>query len=70
MRLIRRIFCSGAVRIRSTERLDPTCRCTYTVLCRIPYGAYVRPLLEYANQVVYSGRTKDVTLIERSLNVH
>ncbi|KER23771.1 hypothetical protein T265_08423 [Opisthorchis viverrini] len=27
--------------------------------------AYVRPLLEYANQVVYSGRTKDVTLIER-----
>ncbi|KER23973.1 hypothetical protein T265_08269 [Opisthorchis viverrini] len=29
------------------------------------YGAYVRPLLEYANQVVYSGRTKDVTLIER-----
>ncbi|KER32907.1 hypothetical protein T265_01186 [Opisthorchis viverrini] len=29
------------------------------------YGAYVRPLLKYANQVVYSGRTKDVTLIER-----
>ncbi|KER32101.1 hypothetical protein T265_12853, partial [Opisthorchis viverrini] len=29
------------------------------------YGAYVRPLLEYANQVVYSGRTKDDTLIER-----
>ncbi|GAA47893.1 hypothetical protein CLF_100936 [Clonorchis sinensis] len=28
-------------------------------------GAYVRPLLEYANQVVYSGRTKDVILIER-----
>ncbi|KER20415.1 hypothetical protein T265_11038 [Opisthorchis viverrini] len=32
---------------------------------QIPYGAYVRPFLEYANQVVYSGRTKDVTLIER-----
>ncbi|KER31187.1 hypothetical protein T265_02512 [Opisthorchis viverrini] len=32
---------------------------------QILYGAYVRPLLEYANQVVYSGRTKDVTLIER-----
>ncbi|GAA51330.1 serine hydroxymethyltransferase mitochondrial [Clonorchis sinensis] len=29
------------------------------------YGAYVRPLLEYANPVVYSGRTKDVILIER-----
>ncbi|GAA54029.1 hypothetical protein CLF_111929 [Clonorchis sinensis] len=28
-------------------------------------GAYVRPLLEYANPVVYSGRTKDVILIER-----
>ncbi|KER29476.1 hypothetical protein T265_03943 [Opisthorchis viverrini] len=33
---------------------------------QILYGAYVRPLLEYANQVVYSGRTKDVTLIERA----
>ncbi|GAA49213.1 hypothetical protein CLF_102691 [Clonorchis sinensis] len=32
---------------------------------RIPYGAHVRPLLEYANPVVYSGRTKDVILIER-----
>ncbi|KER23675.1 hypothetical protein T265_14585, partial [Opisthorchis viverrini] len=32
---------------------------------QILYGAYVRPLLEYADQVVYSGRTKDVTLIER-----
>ncbi|GAA50236.1 hypothetical protein CLF_104269 [Clonorchis sinensis] len=32
---------------------------------QILYGAYVRPLLEYANPVVYSGRTKDVTLIER-----
>ncbi|GAA57052.1 hypothetical protein CLF_112062 [Clonorchis sinensis] len=31
----------------------------------ILYGAYVRPLLEYANPVVYSGRTKDVILIER-----
>ncbi|GAA52990.1 hypothetical protein CLF_109282 [Clonorchis sinensis] len=33
--------------------------------CQILYGAYVRPLLEYANPVVYSGRTKDVILIER-----
>ncbi|KER24458.1 hypothetical protein T265_07885 [Opisthorchis viverrini] len=32
---------------------------------QILYGAYVRPLVEYANQVVYSGRTKDVTLTER-----
>ncbi|GAA51962.1 ATP-binding cassette transporter [Clonorchis sinensis] len=32
---------------------------------QILYGAYVRPLLEHANQVVYSGRTKDVILIER-----
>ncbi|GAA50184.1 pol-related protein, partial [Clonorchis sinensis] len=31
----------------------------------ILYGAYVRPLLEHANPVVYSGRTKDVILIER-----
>ncbi|GAA52083.1 hypothetical protein CLF_107316 [Clonorchis sinensis] len=29
------------------------------------YGAYVRPLIEYADPVVYSGRTKDVVLIER-----
>ncbi|GAA54768.1 hypothetical protein CLF_105386 [Clonorchis sinensis] len=32
---------------------------------QILYGAHVRPLLEYANRVVYSGRTKDVILIER-----
>ncbi|GAA49605.1 hypothetical protein CLF_103283 [Clonorchis sinensis] len=32
---------------------------------QILYGAYVRPLLEYANPVVYSGRTKDVILSER-----
>ncbi|GAA48506.1 akirin-1, partial [Clonorchis sinensis] len=32
---------------------------------QVLYGAYVRPLLEYANPVVYSGRTKDVILIER-----
>ncbi|GAA55265.1 hypothetical protein CLF_107505 [Clonorchis sinensis] len=32
---------------------------------QILYGAHVRPLLEYANPVVYSGRTKDVILIER-----
>ncbi|GAA48859.1 hypothetical protein CLF_102123 [Clonorchis sinensis] len=31
---------------------------------QIVYGAYVRPLLEYANPVVYSGRTKDVILID------
>ncbi|GAA55657.1 hypothetical protein CLF_108582, partial [Clonorchis sinensis] len=32
---------------------------------QILYGAYVRSLLEYANPVVYSGRSKDVILIER-----
>ncbi|GAA56098.1 hypothetical protein CLF_109900 [Clonorchis sinensis] len=32
---------------------------------QIPYRAYVRPPLEYANQVVYSGRKKDVALVER-----
>ncbi|GAA53682.1 hypothetical protein CLF_110774 [Clonorchis sinensis] len=31
---------------------------------QVLYGAHVRSLLEYANQVVYSGRTKDVILIE------
>ncbi|GAA58120.1 hypothetical protein CLF_113586 [Clonorchis sinensis] len=32
---------------------------------QVLYGAYGRPLLEYANPVVYSGRTKDVILLER-----
>ncbi|GAA51907.1 serine/threonine-protein kinase VRK1 [Clonorchis sinensis] len=32
---------------------------------QIPYGAYARPLLGYANQVFYSGRTKCVNLIQR-----
>ncbi|GAA48379.1 hypothetical protein CLF_101533 [Clonorchis sinensis] len=32
---------------------------------QILYGAHVRPLFEYANPVVYSGRTKDVILVER-----
>ncbi|GAA51263.1 hypothetical protein CLF_105799 [Clonorchis sinensis] len=32
---------------------------------QIPYGAHVRPLLEYAKPVVYSGCTKDVVLIKR-----
>ncbi|GAA54686.1 PPPDE peptidase domain-containing protein 2 [Clonorchis sinensis] len=32
---------------------------------QILYGACVRPLLEYANQVVYTGHMKDVALIER-----
>ncbi|GAA28047.2 pol-related protein [Clonorchis sinensis] len=32
---------------------------------QIHYGAHVRPLLECANQGVYSGRKKDVILIER-----
>ncbi|GAA47825.1 gamma-glutamyltranspeptidase [Clonorchis sinensis] len=32
---------------------------------QILYGAYVRPLLEYANPVVYSERTKHVILSER-----
>ncbi|GAA48363.1 regulator of G-protein signaling 7 [Clonorchis sinensis] len=44
-------------------------RCTSSRIIRMDfqmlYGAYVRPLLEYANPVVYSGRTKDVILIER-----
>ncbi|GAA54743.1 hypothetical protein CLF_105274 [Clonorchis sinensis] len=44
-------------------------RRTFSRITRIDfqtiYGAYVRPLLEYANQVVYSGHTKDITLIER-----
>ncbi|GAA49788.1 hypothetical protein CLF_103599 [Clonorchis sinensis] len=41
-------------------------RRTFSLLdIKILYGAYVRPLLEYANPVVYSGRTKDVILIER-----
>ncbi|GAA54296.1 hypothetical protein CLF_113576 [Clonorchis sinensis] len=31
---------------------------------QILYVIYVRPVLEYANPVVYSGRTKDVILIE------
>ncbi|GAA47250.1 hypothetical protein CLF_100131 [Clonorchis sinensis] len=40
------------------------CRITRMDL-QILYGAYVRSLLEYANQVVHSGRKKDVILIER-----
>ncbi|GAA40789.2 hypothetical protein CLF_104659 [Clonorchis sinensis] len=32
---------------------------------QILFGAFVRPLLEYANPVFYSGRTKDVVLIGR-----
>ncbi|KER23421.1 hypothetical protein T265_08694 [Opisthorchis viverrini] len=44
-------------------------RRTFSRITRIDFQilieAYVRPLLEYASQVVYSGRTKDVTLIER-----
>ncbi|GAA49870.1 hypothetical protein CLF_103700 [Clonorchis sinensis] len=32
---------------------------------QILYRAYVGPLLEYTNPVVYSGRKKDVMLIER-----
>ncbi|KER23738.1 hypothetical protein T265_08429 [Opisthorchis viverrini] len=32
---------------------------------QILYGAYFRPLLKYANQVGYSGCTKNVTLIDR-----
>ncbi|KER29318.1 hypothetical protein T265_04060 [Opisthorchis viverrini] len=32
---------------------------------QILHGAYIRPLLELANQVAYSGRTIDFTLIER-----
>ncbi|GAA55875.1 hypothetical protein CLF_109235 [Clonorchis sinensis] len=47
-------------------RMNP---CTFSRIIlmdfQILYGGYVRPLLEYANPVVYSGRTKDVILIER-----
>ncbi|KER20997.1 hypothetical protein T265_10575 [Opisthorchis viverrini] len=31
----------------------------------MPHGAYVRPLLEYPNQVVYSGRTKYAIPVSR-----
>ncbi|GAA53551.1 hypothetical protein CLF_110479 [Clonorchis sinensis] len=34
---------------------------------QILYGAYVRPLLEYANPVVYSGRTNDYRLLRGDL---
>ncbi|GAA54595.1 hypothetical protein CLF_104178, partial [Clonorchis sinensis] len=44
-------------------------KCTFSRVTRtdfrILYGAYVRPFLEFASPVVYSGRTKDVILIER-----
>ncbi|KER22471.1 hypothetical protein T265_09446 [Opisthorchis viverrini] len=44
-------------------------RRTFSRIARMDFqmlhGAYVRPLLEYPNQVVYSGHTKDFTLIER-----
>ncbi|GAA55220.1 hypothetical protein CLF_107300 [Clonorchis sinensis] len=43
-------------------------RCTFSCITHMDFqlfhGAYVRPLFEYANPVVYSGRTKEVTLIE------
>ncbi|GAA27777.2 116 kDa U5 small nuclear ribonucleoprotein component [Clonorchis sinensis] len=44
-------------------------RRTFSRITRVDFQilseAYVRPFLEYANPVVYSGRTKDVILIER-----
>ncbi|GAA55083.1 hypothetical protein CLF_106659 [Clonorchis sinensis] len=44
-------------------------QCTFSRITRtdfqILHGAYVRRPLEYANQAVYSGHKKDVTLIER-----
>ncbi|GAA52873.1 hypothetical protein CLF_109010 [Clonorchis sinensis] len=44
-------------------------RRTFSRITRMDFqilsGAYVRPLLEYAKQVLYSGRKKDVTFIER-----
>ncbi|GAA57764.1 hypothetical protein CLF_113171, partial [Clonorchis sinensis] len=51
------------VRLISAEGLpirDESNRNNFQIL----YVAYVRPLLEYANPVVYSGRTKDATIIE------
>ncbi|KER27288.1 hypothetical protein T265_05614 [Opisthorchis viverrini] len=57
---------------KSSQKAFATLRMILRTFSRITHmdfqildGAYVRPLLEYANQVVYSGRTKDVTLIER-----
>ncbi|GAA48091.1 hypothetical protein CLF_101164, partial [Clonorchis sinensis] len=42
--------------LRMTRRtFSRITRTDFETLC----GAYVRPLLEYANPVVYSGRTKD-----------
>ncbi|KER30098.1 hypothetical protein T265_13228, partial [Opisthorchis viverrini] len=42
-----------------------TFSCVTRMDFQILYGAYGRPLLEYANKVFHSIRTKDVTLIER-----
>ncbi|GAA57706.1 hypothetical protein CLF_113101 [Clonorchis sinensis] len=54
---------SGGIRC-STDDSATFSRITRTDF-QILYGAYVRPLLEYANPVVYSERTKDVILIDR-----
>ncbi|GAA49534.1 hypothetical protein CLF_103195 [Clonorchis sinensis] len=57
---------------KSAQNALPVLRMIWRTFSRITrtdfqvlYGARVRPLLEYANQVVHSGRTKDEALIER-----
>ncbi|GAA53038.1 hypothetical protein CLF_109390 [Clonorchis sinensis] len=44
-------------------------RCTFFRIIRMNFqllhGAHVKPLLEYANQVVYPGHNKDLAIIER-----
>ncbi|GAA56124.1 hypothetical protein CLF_110025 [Clonorchis sinensis] len=60
--------CRSSVTLKSAQKAFAVRR-TFSRITRtdfqILYGACVRPLLEYANPVVYSGRTKDVILIER-----
>ncbi|GAA53342.1 hypothetical protein CLF_110053 [Clonorchis sinensis] len=61
--------CASRNRPKKAFAVSRMIRRTFSRITRmdfqILYGAYVRPLLEYANQAVYSGHTKDVILIER-----
>ncbi|GAA32829.1 hypothetical protein CLF_106793 [Clonorchis sinensis] len=54
--------------VQKASAVLPMIRRTFSPITRmdfqIPFEAYVRPLLEYASQVVYSGRKKGVILIE------
>ncbi|GAA56714.1 hypothetical protein CLF_111404 [Clonorchis sinensis] len=63
---------SSLLRMKSAQKAFAVLRMIRRTFSRITrtdfqilYGAYVRPLLEYADPVVYSGRTKDVILIGR-----